>query len=72
MYQLGVTVAERAGVSPAVLRAVLADNADAIATGRCTGMETHASPARAGWRGRWVTFDHGRVPALADVAASTA
>ncbi len=30
--QLGVTMAERAGVSPAILRAVLADNPDAMPT----------------------------------------
>ena len=49
--QLGVAMAERAGVSPAVLRAVLADNRG-DAAGRRTGVEIHARHARARCRGR--------------------
>ena len=45
--QLGVTMAERAGVSPAVLRVVLTDNPEANAAGGCAGVEIHASHARA-------------------------
>ena len=50
--QLGVTMAERAGVSPAVLRVVLTDNPEANAAGGCAGVEIHASHARARCRRR--------------------
>jgi alkylhydroperoxidase family enzyme len=96
--QLGVTMAERAGVSPAVLRAVLADNADAMPPDvalvwKFTQATLAHDAAADDYReaivnkcalghgkacmrvvvgGTPVMFDHGRVPAPADVAVRTA
>ena len=50
--QLAVTMAERAGVSPAVLRAVLADDPGRDAAGGRAGLELHARHARARCRRR--------------------
>jgi len=118
--QLGVTMAERAGVSPEVLRAVLADDPDAMPpdvalvwrfTRATLSHDAAADVYREAIVKRWgkralvslafaitaariyptvkyalghgkactrvvvggtpVTFDHGRAPALEDVAAST-
>ncbi len=118
--QLGVTMAERAGVSPAVLRAVLTDNLDAMPpdvalvwkfTRATLAHDASADEYREAIVKRWgrralislafaiaaariyptvkyalgngkacvrvvvggtpVTFDHGRVPAPADVAVHT-
>jgi hypothetical protein len=59
-----VTMAERAGVSPARLRAVIGDNRDAMPPDVTLVWKfTRASQVR---------FDHGRLPAPADVAVLTA
>jgi hypothetical protein len=62
--QPAVTMAERAGVSPAGLRAVMAYNPDAMPQDIALVWKfTRATPVR---------FDHGRVPAPADVAVRKA
>jgi hypothetical protein len=74
--QFAVTMTDRAGVSPAFLRAVLADNPDAMPPARIYPTVKYAlghgeACMRIVVGGTPVLFDHSRVPAPANVAVHT-